>query len=244
MNKTFLFFLLQFSFFANAQQLIIGQISTDGSAKVPNVLVLNMNTNEQTYSDNSGNYLLKASVNDEVRFIKQNFERVNVKIKPEDFTKPFNISMRFQTQNIEEVEIAFRPSGNLKKDNALLNDSRKVAALKNDISYYIIKKSDPSILRPKQGDFVQPVGSGFSIGKVHDKWEDADLMSYLMTNIGDNFFVTELKLKKSEIPSFILQVLKNFERKKILKYGYCDDKDFNRFFNASFDYLPHYHSGK
>ena len=140
-----------------------------------------------------------------------------------------NISLVRQTILIPEVEVKQGLTGNLKIDSKLYNRPKKVEKLIKEIDQYIAQKSDPRILAAKPGEFVQPKGQGFSIGKVKDKWDDVDLMKYIRASLGDDYF-TNLKIEKVLIDHFIYYVFAGgFERKKILKYGFCSDSDLNRF---------------
>ena len=67
------------------------------------------------------------------------------------------------------MEIKKGLSGDLKIDSKTMNPPAKVEKLRADISNYIKQKSDPRILAAKPGEFVQPKGQGFSIGKVKNK---------------------------------------------------------------------------
>jgi hypothetical protein len=140
-----------------------------------------------------------------------------------------NIILVRQTIQIPEVEVKQGLTGNLKIDSKLYNKPKKVEKLLKDMDQYMAKKSDPRILAAKPGEFVQPKGQGFFIGKVKDKWDDVDLMKYIRASLGDDYF-TNLKIEKPLIDHFIYYVFAGgFERKKILKYGFCSDADLNRF---------------
>lgn len=146
MNK-FLFFTFLFAFgFIGAQQYVIGKVTTEADTKVPGVLVFNVHTEEMARTDSDGNFIIKATAADELRFIKNNFERVAVKVKPDDFSKPLNISIQLRTQLIEEVEIAFKPTGNLRKDVRALDRPKKVEDLNNDLAKWM--QLEPTMAYP------------------------------------------------------------------------------------------------
>lgn len=117
-----------------AQQLVMGTVTTEFETEVPGVTIMNMRTEEQTQTNGDGHYVIKAAVGDELRFVKRNFERVAFKVKAEDFSKPLNISIQLKPQDIEEVEIAFKPTGILKKDVRALDRPRKVVELNNALA--------------------------------------------------------------------------------------------------------------
>ena len=120
----------------------------------------------------------------------------------------------------------------MKIDTKTLNPPKKVEKLKKDLNVYLSQKSDPRVLAARPGEFVQPKGQGFAIGKVKNKWDDVDFMSYLVSALGYQYF-NDLKIENSQVLHFINYVLAGgFERKSILKYGFVSDADLMRFQRA------------
>jgi hypothetical protein len=229
--KLKLFFFLSFIFFihTHAQNYIFGRITSEDGAEMQDVNVINIRTDEMVVSNIDGHFMISGRQGDELRFIKAGYERLVRKVSQENVQSPMNISLVRQTIQIPEVEVKQGLTGNLKIDSKLYNKPKKVEKLIKDIDRYIAQKSDPRILAAKPGEFVQPKGQGFSIGKVKDKWDDVDLMQYIRASLGDDYF-TNLKIEKPLIDHFIYYVFAGgFERKKILKYGFCSDADLNRF---------------
>lgn len=164
MKKIFYIFMLLVSGVASAQQYIIGKVTTDIDTHVPGVTVFNLRTEEMVLTDRNGQFIIKANTTDELRFVKQNFDRVSVKVKAEDFTKPMSISIQLLPQMIEEVEIAFRPTGNLKKDVRSL-DRPRVEALNNALANNM--KMPPSVAYPSNKmPSTLSMGPNFSAGQV------------------------------------------------------------------------------
>jgi hypothetical protein len=123
-----------------------------------------------------------------------------------------------------------------------LNPPKKVEKLKSDLAVYMKQKSDPRILAAKPGEFVQPKGQGFMIGKVKNKWDDVDFMNYMVTALGYQYF-NDLKIENSQVQHFIYYVLAgDFERKSILKYGFVSDADLMRFQRAVLNRISTYKS--
>lgn len=81
--------------------------------------------------------LLKHKKNDEVKFIKQGFYRIDKIIKKETFNSPLEIQLVRAETLIQEVEIDYKPTGNLGKDSKHLEDSKKVVALQSSINDYM-----------------------------------------------------------------------------------------------------------
>ncbi|WP_284463981.1 hypothetical protein [Chryseobacterium sp.] len=226
-----LFFLLTFIFFihTHAQSYIFGKIISEGGSEMQDVNVINIRTDEMVLSNGDGHFMISGRTGDELRFIKAGYERVIKKISQENVQSPMEVSLVRQTIQIPEVEVKQGLTGNLKIDSRNYNKPKKVEKLSKEIDSYIAQKSDPRILAARPGEFVQPKGEGFSIGKVKNKWDDIDLMSYIKASLGEEYF-TNLKIEKPLIDHFISYVLAGgFERKKILKYGFCSDADLYRF---------------
>ncbi|REC78021.1 hypothetical protein DRF60_10175 [Chryseobacterium elymi] len=226
-----LLFFLTILFFVNtqAQNYIFGKVTSEDSSEIPDVTVINIRTDERTTTNRDGHFMVSGRAGDELRFVKSGYDRLVKKISRENIESPINATLERTTILIPEVEIRQGITEDLKIDAKNLNRPKKVEKLVKDIDNYISQKSDPRILAAKPGEFVQPKGQGFSIGKVKNKWDDIDLGSYLKTALGEEYF-TDLKIEKSQIDHFISYVLAGgFERKTILKYGFCSDADLYRF---------------
>ncbi|PQA91713.1 hypothetical protein B0A69_17605 [Chryseobacterium shigense] len=230
MKLKLLFFLIPFFFIhIHAQNYIFGKIISEDNAEIPDVTVINIRTDERAVTNRDGHFMVSGRAGDELRFVKAGYERIVRKVSKENIESPLNITLARATILIPEVEIKQGLTGDLKIDTKNLNRPKKVDKLIKDIDKYIDQKSDPRILAARPGEFVQPKGQGFSIGKVKNKWDDIDLISYLHTALSDEYFIN-LKIEKPQIEHFIAYVLAGgFERQKILKYGFCSDADLNRF---------------
>lgn len=229
--KLKLFFFLSFILFihTHAQSYIFGKITSESGTEMQDVNIVNIRTDEIVVSNRDGHFMISGRQGDELRFIKAGYERHTKIVSQENTQSPMNISLVRQTIQIPEVEVKQGISGNLKIDSKIYNKPKKVEKLIKEMDQYIAKKSDPRILAAKPGEFVQPKGEGFFIGKVKNKWDDVDLMRYIRASLGDDYF-TNLKIEKPLIDHFIYYVFAGgFERKKILKYGFCSEADLNRF---------------
>ncbi|UKB84505.1 hypothetical protein LF887_02315 [Chryseobacterium sp. MEBOG06] len=227
--KLFFFLSLIFFLHTHAQSYIFGKITSEDGAEVQDVNVINIRTDEMVLSNRDGHFMISGRAGDELRFIKVGYERLTRKVASENIQAPMNISLLRTTIQIPEVEVKKGLTGNLKIDTKNYNKPKKVEKLTAEMDRYISQKSDPRILAARPGEFVQPKGEGFSIGKVKDKWDDIDLMSYIKKSLGEEYF-TDLKIEKPLIDHFIYYVFAGgFERKKILKYGFCSDADLYRF---------------
>jgi hypothetical protein len=243
--KIKLFFVLASLFFINshAQNYIFGKVTSEDNDEMPEVTVINIRTDERVLTNRDGHFMISGRAGDELRFIKAGYERTNRKITQENITAPVNVTMIRAAELIAEVEIKKNITGDIKIDAKNLNPPRKVEKLKNDLAKYMSQKSAPGVLAARPGEFVQPVTKGiYSFGKIKDKWDDVDLMNYLQNALGNTFF-EELQISKPQIQHFILYILRTgFERKNILKYGYCTEADMNRFKNAVLGRISAYKS--
>lgn len=213
----------------NAQNYIFGKINTEDGVELTDATVINIRTNETVVSNNDGHFMISGRVGDELRFVKVGYERVSKKVSEDNLSSSLQVILIKAATLIDEVEIKKGITGDLKIDAKNLNQQKKVQKLKNELALYISQKSDPRVLAARPGQFVQPKGEGFSIGKVKNKWDDIDLMKYLISALGEQYFI-DLKIEKPLIQNFIYYVFAGgFERKNILKYGYCSDADLMRF---------------
>ncbi|GAB0156794.1 hypothetical protein CHRYSEOSP005_20610 [Chryseobacterium sp. Alg-005] len=231
--KLKLFSLLPLLFFinTNAQTYIFGKVTSEENREIPDVIVINIRTDESVQTNRDGHFMISGRQGDELRFVKAGYDRI-VK-KSTDISAPLNIILVRTPIQIAEVEIKKGITGDLKIDSRNLNKPKKVEKLLLDLGLYMSQKSDPRVLAARPGEFVQPVTKGtFSLGKIKNKWDDVDFMNYLTSALGERYF-TDLKIERSQIQHFIYYVFAGgFERKNILKYGYCSDADLMRFQRA------------
>jgi hypothetical protein len=227
MKKTLLLFLFLLAHSFYAQEYIFGKITSEQNIELSGVLILNTRTDEKAYSDSDGNFMISAKNNDALRFVKQKFDRITYSVKPEDFKNSIKITLIKSVVEIEEVEIKTKLTGNLREDARRVESVRKVK-LNKEIAKYIAEKSDPEILKPRGGEFVQPVGQGFSVGKVSNQADQIDLAEEFLEILGEDYF-TDLGLKKSEISGFIFHVMSSLDLKNAYKYGYLKGSDIAQF---------------
>lgn len=241
--KIKLFFLLFTVLFINvqAQDYIFGKVTSEENTEISDVTVINIRTDERISTNRDGHFMISGRSGDELRFVKNGYERASRRITKENISAPVNITLVRAAALIAEVEIKKEITGDIKIDSKNLNPPRKVEKLKNDLAVYMSRRSAPSVLAPRPGEFVQPVTKGvFSLGKVKNKWDDMDLLNYLQNALGTAFF-EDLKIDKAQIQHFILYILRTgFERKNILKYGYVTEADLNRFKSAVLNRISAY----
>lgn len=69
---------------------------------IPKVLIVNMTTNQKTYSDSYGKFSIDANVGDEIRFAKENYRLGKIVISSYNFQV---VQLEKIPQEIEEVKI-------------------------------------------------------------------------------------------------------------------------------------------
>ncbi|PXW10687.1 hypothetical protein C8D70_11310 [Chryseobacterium sp. CBTAP 102] len=119
------------------QQKISGNVITGDDLDLAPVLVVNISENRSVLSDMSGKFEIEAKENDEIRFVKEGYYRVDKKLTREEINAPFNIMLKKMEIQIPEVTIKYRPTGDLAKDNQHYNESGKLQALKSDMEDYM-----------------------------------------------------------------------------------------------------------
>jgi RNAse (barnase) inhibitor barstar len=137
--KTKLLFLFIFviSISVFSQEYIFGKVSSEFGNDLQNVTILNIRTDEKAFTDKHGNYMIAAKSSDEIRFVKEGYDRNSTKISAENYLKPVNISLMKSPYLIPEVELAFHATGNLEKDIKNLAPSKRNVVLNAKISNYM-----------------------------------------------------------------------------------------------------------
>ncbi|MFT3918656.1 hypothetical protein [Cloacibacterium sp.] len=232
MKKLLLLFF--FSIFINSysQEYVFGKVISEQNIELSGVLVINIKTDEKTYTDQDGNFIISAKNGDVIRFVKQKFDRVSYNIQPEDFNKSIKINMIKSQIEIEEIELKTKLTGNLAKDVKNLSPSKKTLALNQELNAYMREKPFPTLRTPTafekpsvnavQIDIKSAIALVAKLIKGNRKPEfipnENLTKGFLMKvryNLTDNYF-HEMGLKTEEIDSFLkfannrLQLTKNY----------------------------------
>ena len=107
---------LLISVISYAQNIVSGRVLSENGFGLQKVMVVNINTEKKVYSNQNGNFSIGANINDELRFIKENYERGSKVIQNKDFLTPISIQLVRVPIEIEEVNVAPKPTGDLVKD--------------------------------------------------------------------------------------------------------------------------------
>jgi len=228
MARFLCFVLIFISVFSSAQQTVSGKVHNEDGIPLSNVLVFNVRTEERKWTNTFGEFSISAQQEDELRFIRKGYERINRRVKISDFSDVMQTILKISYQDIEEVEVKRKPTGNIGKDSQYYNESKELAKAKVELGNYIRQKSSEEVTAKKGGDFVQPKGEGFG-AKYGYKWETLDLLEYLISYIGQKNIVNDYGITEPEIIPFFRKVLLKFEHKNILRFGHCTSADVMRF---------------
>lgn len=96
-----------------AQSKITGTVFTEEGFSINKVLVYNINNQKKIYTDDQGKFTIEALPNEELRLIKDGYERKSIIITPSIFN--LKVSLIRLPNEIEEVKL-IHLSGDLNKD--------------------------------------------------------------------------------------------------------------------------------
>ena len=116
MNKFLFFLILCFPLILFSQTTISGNVFNENDIPLSGVLVVNINTNQKTGTNENGHFEIKANSGDELRFVRQNYERASSIISFTSYFFDLKINMVFAPTDIEEVILNPKLSGDLSKD--------------------------------------------------------------------------------------------------------------------------------
>ncbi|SIT96133.1 hypothetical protein SAMN05660493_00805 [Epilithonimonas bovis DSM 19482] len=209
--KYLLFFF--FNTIMYAQNFLSGNVLSEGGFVLQNVTIVNMKNGNKTFTNNEGYFKIEAQKNDELRFIKENFERESKVIQNVDFLIPMFIKLDRIPIEIEEVKVVIKPTGDLNKD---------VNRLKTDYSKEILQKkiglpqlrgiqrekvpntSLPLAILSLNPDTIYKTASGEARKmKTLYKYEDMHRnINWITKQNGDEYFISR-EIPKEKIKEFI-----------------------------------------
>ncbi|MCT2408077.1 hypothetical protein NZD88_11050 [Chryseobacterium antibioticum] len=204
-----------------SQQQATGIVTDNSKSNINPVLIINVSNQKSTLSDASGKFSIEASENDELRFVKEGYYRLDKKMGKENFSSPLMVSLEKVEIEIPEVKITYKPTGNLERDNKHLNESRKVVSLRSELDEYM--KSPMNEALPDNTiskTFKQDYGAG-----------QVSILGVLDAAVGLFKKATELKITKAnftETQDFIKRVKQEADLTFLTKYG-MDEEQIDQF---------------
>lgn len=208
--------------FIFAQQKVSGLISEEQNIPLSKVLVINMSSNANVYSDISGRFTIEANLGDEIRFVREGFYRSQIHVSEENFKTSINILLKRSEILIPEVKIEYQLTGDIKKDSKHLDDSRKVASLKSSMESYM--KSPMTEVMPKNTIPKSFGGHDFNAGQVN-------VLGIIAGAIGLAKKATKPKITKPnfyETQNFLQRIKNEVDLSFLEKYG-MDEEQVDKF---------------
>lgn len=116
---------------------ILGNIINETGDKLPSASIYNLRTDQVVISDKMGNFAISAKPSDELRVVRESYERKLISLTSDNFSKNLEVRLTTIPQEIEEVKLSFKPTGILKKDVTRLNPPPKIVALNSAMNLYM-----------------------------------------------------------------------------------------------------------
>lgn len=108
------------STFIFSQQTLTGRIVDDNGEDLSRVIVINMSTDKKVYSDAQGIFSIEASPNDELRFVKVDFNRTSRRVLTNGVNSPLFITLHQIPRDVGEVRIVKKLTGDLNVDSRIV----------------------------------------------------------------------------------------------------------------------------
>lgn len=119
-DKSFLFFAFLCSTLLLSQQTVTGKIVDDNGDNLSAVIVVNMTTDKKVYSNTEGMFSIEANPNDELRFVKQDFNRTSRRVLTNGINSQLFITLHQIPRDVGEVKIVKKLSGDLEVDSRIV----------------------------------------------------------------------------------------------------------------------------
>lgn len=119
-DKSFLFFAFLCSTVLLSQQTVTGKIVDDNGDNLSAVIVVNMTTDKKVYSNAEGMFSIEANPNDELRFVKQDFNRTSRRVLTNGINSQLFITLHQIPRDVGEVKIVKKLSGDLEVDSRIV----------------------------------------------------------------------------------------------------------------------------
>ncbi|MBC7556242.1 MAG: carboxypeptidase regulatory-like domain-containing protein [Chryseobacterium sp.] len=217
--KLYLFFLILIfpATFFLSQTTVSGNVYNENQVPLSGVLVVNIDNDLKSITDENGHFVINANAGNELRFVRQNYERASAIVNSNSYFFGINTKMIFAPTDIEEVIVSRKLSGNLANDSKLLTKVDKIAQLNSDIG---LPKS-PEKPREKPADLKKSVLLPILFGQVNFqsiydlasgkarrqkrlyRYEDfQEKIEWLKSNLRSDFF-RENSINKSQTSDFL-----------------------------------------
>ncbi|NIF07635.1 carboxypeptidase regulatory-like domain-containing protein [Chryseobacterium sp. Tr-659] len=119
-RKIFLFLMLLCCTFIFSQQTVMGRVVDEGGENLSKVIVINMSTDKKVYSDAEGIFSIEANPNDELRFVKEDFNRTSRRVLTNGVNSPLFVTLYQIPKDVGEVKIVKKLTGDLEQDSRIV----------------------------------------------------------------------------------------------------------------------------
>ena len=126
MLKNFIFFILIIPLLKiYSQNAVSGNVYNENQVPLSGVLVVNIDNDLKSITDENGHFVINANAGNELRFVRQNYERASAIVSSNSYFFRINITMIFAPTDIEEVKLNPKLSGDLAIDSKSLSKNIK-----------------------------------------------------------------------------------------------------------------------
>lgn len=198
---SFVMWLLSISFVLS--QEIEGSVFTEDGVRIDNAMIINIKTNEKTYTNAEGKFRISAKNGEEIRVIKQGYDRLIYMIKQGDE----EISLKMTPAEIQIAEVIItklKLTGDLAKDSKLLDKESQKESLRKALGMAEIEKqvkslSPSSISFDPNSLFGKEKRHKRSLAKYEARENNVD---WIRLRIDDDYF-TEKGILQERINEFL-----------------------------------------
>lgn len=132
-KKTLLFLIILCSNILFSQHTVTGKIIDDNGENLKAVIIVNMSSDTKVYSDSQGMFSIEANPNDELRFVKEDFNRVSRRVLTNGINAQLLITLYQIPKDIGEVKIVKKLSGDLDQDSRIVAKVDKGEQVKQSV---------------------------------------------------------------------------------------------------------------
>lgn len=214
-NNILLFLLLLYISFVKAQNSpveLVGNVKFD-SINLPNITIINLNTKKGTYSNKDGNFTMLVSLGDSLTFSSLAYSNRKIIISNQHITKKeITVYLEPDVNQLEEVfiesysklklgNVSVLPNTHFDIDNKSIKyapDMSKVVdptQANAGINFVSIFKMLTKKLRSKKRAEKEE--------KKRINYQKEKFLYKLQNQLGNDFFITWLYIKKDKIPLFL-----------------------------------------
>ncbi|MCD9856378.1 hypothetical protein LUD75_16770 [Epilithonimonas sp. JDS] len=215
--KNFLFLCFLSISISISSQMISGVVVTDESARLPKTLIINISSDQKVFSNEVGEFSIDAKAGDELRIVKENYEREKVIVRNDYFltVRLVKIPLEIEEVNLENKKLADAKKEELRKSIGLPKSPEKPrekpAEAVNDILMPLIG-IPPTVKIQAIYDVLS--GKSRRLRRLY-KYEDLqEGLAWINNNIDPNYFA-EAGITPDKFNDFLIFSMRD---EKVLMY--------------------------